>query len=167
MSTRVIWIIIVRVLGLMLLIDLFNLIPSSAIGSIYNPSVDTILPFTLTIAFFLSFIRLIFVKTEWIISKLKLNANIENERLEGTIDKNSIYTLAIIIVGGILLIDAISNIAYEVTSYINTRRFIESYMDDSSINSAYLVFYGVKAAIGYLLIANVQKVLKYILPKPE
>lgn len=167
MSTRTIWTILIRLSALWMIIDFFYLIPQSATPAFLDPSTETIFIALLVIAFFIAFIRFVLFKADWIIDNLKLTKNIEQETLQGNLEKSTIYHFGILVLGGLILIDGISCLISQIVMYINANRFVEQYNYESTFFTFDLVFYVVKSIIGYLLITNVNRVIQYIESKNQ
>jgi hypothetical protein len=162
MTGHSIWRILIKLSGLSLLINLFEVIPTAAIGAFTYPGFETIGLLLLVFTLYISFIRFILFKSDWIIDKLRLDQDFSDERIEINLEKSTIYTIVILIIGGIIFINAFANLVCEIMVYINNNRFIESGYYDNSILSANVIFYSVKTVIGYLLIRNVRKITTYI-----
>jgi|TARA_B100000795_G_C22790166_1_gene436560 hypothetical protein len=162
MTIRSIWRVLIKLSGLSLLINLFEVIPATAIGVFTYPGFETIGLLLLVLTFYICFIRFILFKSDWIIVKLRLDQDFSDERIEINLEKSIIYTIAILIIGGVIFINAFANLVCEIMVYINNNRFIESGYYDNSNLSANVIFYSVKTVIGYLLIRNVRKIIVYI-----
>lgn len=116
------------------------------------------------IVFMILVFWLLFFKTNWIIRILKLDQGYENDMIELKDSKREpIMDLAIVIVGGIVLVKYIpiflSNLIFAFKASAGTNDVTDSFMADMNIRIATNLL-GI--IIGYLLITNRQKLIKWI-----
>ena len=116
------------------------------------------------IVFMILVFWLLFFKTNWIIRILKLDQGYENDMIElKDSKKEPILDLAIVIVGGIVIVKYfpifLSNLIFAFKASSGTNDVTDSYMTDMKIRIATNLL-GI--IIGYLLITNRRKLIKWI-----
>jgi len=107
---------------------------------------------------------LLFFKTNWIIRILKLDQGYENDMIElKDSKKEPILDLAIVIVGGIVLVKYfpifLSNLIFAFQASSGVNDVTDSYMSDMKIRIATNLL-GI--IIGYLLITNRRRLIKWL-----
>jgi tellurite resistance protein TehA-like permease len=108
------------------------------------------------------FVLWLFVyKTAWLIDKLDLENGFDEERIDLKNDFSSIVSIAIIVIGGIMLIDSLPLLCREIFTYYQEKsiRFIES----QSIG--WIISDLIKTVIGYLLMTNSKHITAFICRK--
>lgn len=163
MSTRVIWIILIRLSSFWLILDMFTFIPQTAMNAIYYTSFASVFVMIFALGFYIVVTWFLLAKAEWIMDKLGLNKGLEEESITGNVQTNTIYKLAILLMGGYFLLDGLIALVTQILFYINQNRLINEYYDDeSSIITFDFILFLIQSLLGYFLITNVSKILAYI-----
>ncbi len=97
-----------------------------------------------------------FFKTDWIIDKLALDKNFPEENFAINMHRSTILNIAIIVIGGFVIIDSLPNLVQQVFSYQLTNQF------GATIDKGWIVLYGVKIIIGFLLIRFNRPLVNFI-----
>lgn len=170
MTPRTLFTILIKLFGLSVLIDALISIPqllgtASMIGVSYSAdsSVSMIIGVVLisiVSILYLIVIRICLFKTDSIIDKLSLDKHFKEERFEINIDSSTILPIAIIIVGGLICIDALPALCRQIMTYIEQTRTLGRDFENPSLGWA--LFYSAKLLIGYLLISNNRKLTIWI-----
>lgn len=107
------WKLLLKIIGLWILFGAFSVIPQLSTSlSFLDGSLNTtgLLQVwgLLFLSLFLYFIvvRVFIFKTDWIIEKLKLDKNFKEEKIDINYNTSTILNIAIIIMGGLILLDA-------------------------------------------------------------
>jgi len=99
-------------------------------------------------------------KAYWIIDLLKLDKGFTEDKFEFTIQRSSILKIALIIIGGVLLIDSIPLLINEGLSYFKK---VNEYQNiGQSREYSYIVINSIKAVIGFLLISLNKAISNFI-----
>lgn len=112
----------------------------------YGPAVSGVI---VTIAIYFIILWLFVFKTEWLISKLKLERGFTEERIEFSIPRSTILSVSIIIIGGLVFVDSLSGFCKELFSYWQQKHL---FVENSS--SAWLILNSIKVILGYFLMTN-------------
>jgi hypothetical protein len=164
MSIRTFWIIVIKILGLLLISGALVLVPQS-ISFVYYAfksgdlaDVLSIVALNLILLFiYFIIIRLCLYKTNLIIDKLKLDKGFDTERIELNFDSTKVISIAIIVIGGYMLIQNIPILFKEFFIFFQQKVLFKDYP-----KSGWLIFYFFKAIIGYLLMTNSFRIAKFI-----
>ena len=163
------WKIIIRIIGLWLMFGCISIIPSFfSTLSFTNGSLNfgTLLFIWLTlfgaIIIYILIIRLFLFKTEWIIDKLKLERNFNEERINVVIESSAVLSIAIIVIGGLTIVESLPSFCSTLFNFLQQKMLFRDYPD-----SCWLIFHFLKLIIGYLLLTNGKKIAEYIDKKSE
>jgi len=156
MTIRTFWNILLKILGIYLVVQGVGVImPYLAVfTTTFAMGTDDMIYYivlTLSILAAYFFILWLFVfKTSWLIDRLDLENGFDEERIDLKGDFSAIMTIAIIVIGGIMLIESLPMLAREFSLYIQRKEI--AFQENPSIG--WTIFYIVKAMIGYLLMTN-------------
>lgn len=163
MKTKTFWTILIKILGLSILLSSLSVIPEffSTLYTSFKSKGSS--DFT-EISFFIVLILIIYIlilrfcvfRPEWIINKLKLEKNIE-ENIDLNIKASTILNISIAVIGGITFIGSIPMLCETLFEFFRQ----ESLFIDFE-NSKWIVAYFIKALIGYLLFTNSNSIRKII-----
>ena len=124
MTIKTFWTIFLKIFGLYLIWQVISLLPSFISWIKFVSSDDsraypeTIALLCLILGFFILVIRYSIFKTEWVINKLKLDEGFSDKNIEINIHRSSLLSIAIIVLGGLLLADGLPLFCYNVFTYI-------------------------------------------------
>lgn len=158
------WKIIIKIIGLWLLFGCISIIPqffstlSFTNGDLNFESLLLIwLMLFGAIIIYIFIIRLFLFKSEWIVDKLKLEKSFNEERINLEIKSSTVLTIAIIIIGGLTIIESLPSFCSTLFNFLQQKLLIKDYPD-----SCWLIFHFLKIIIGYLLLTNGKRFAKYI-----
>lgn len=164
MTPRNLFIIILKVIGLLFLKDMLAAIPQLFSTLAYPfQSNDIFLGVMLLLVSVLSFslyglIPYIFIfKSAWLVDKLKLDQGFEQATIPLNAHRSYILSVAIIVIGGMLVANEVPDLARQLLTYSQERR-------DGHLNPelSYLLLTIAKIAIGMLLITKQQQLVNFI-----
>ena len=167
MTIKTFWTIFLKILGLWFLFVsiativqfISILIFSSVKGS--SQSLGNILfayGIVLAVAgIFIFILWLLVFKTTWLIDKLKLTKGFTEDRLELTMERSTILTIATIVIGGVIFIDSFPLLCKQFVSLIQQGKPFKN-----SQESIWILFYLIKTVLGYLLMTNSRFVVNFI-----
>jgi hypothetical protein len=122
-----------------------------------NVIVPIIIILLLVIGLFLFMIWLLIFKATWLINKLHLDKGFTEDRLELNIKYSTVLVIAIIVIGGIMVVDTLPTLCKQTFTYFQQKRM---FMEDTS--SGWIIFLVIKTITGYLLMTNSQFIVKFI-----
>ncbi|WP_291287321.1 hypothetical protein [Flavobacterium sp.] len=164
MSIKTFWIILIKILGLILILQAVSIIPEwiSSIYFIYENEDNKnllILIFSVLLVLFIFYLitRFFLFKANWIIDKLKLDKGFENNTIELNSSQNKIISIAIIVIGSYMLIQNLPILLKEFFMFFQDKTLFKDYP-----KSGWIIFYFCKAVIGYLLMTNSFRIAKFI-----
>ena len=164
MKIETIWKTIIKLFGVWFLIESLSVIPQfTQTISYINGELDveaviyTALFLIGSIIIYAIIIRFFLFKTEWIIEKLRLSQNYTEEKIDINIKSSTIITIAIIIIGGMTLVDSIPRLLSEVFEFLQQKMLVKDYPKFS-----WIVLQLLKSILGYLLVTKSKIITKYI-----
>ncbi len=166
MTPRSLFNIIIKVLGIFLIKDILVTIPQLPASLSFFASEDTrpealwtllgvagVLFVEIAICYWLIF------KTDRIITILKLDRGFDQETIPINMHRSTILKIAIIVIGGYLLVNEIPNFCWQIISYFQEKRMTYGV---TKPKIQYAVIAGVKIVIGILLIAEQKLIVNLI-----
>lgn len=161
--------IVIKVLGLLMLPQLFTTI-SQFLRSweAFNTERDllimsvTYIGFCLaTLVLYLLVLRLLIFKTHVLVNKIITpEDNLEDEFVSFKIHRSTVLTICIIVIGGITLVDELPNLIRQIYVYkIETNNFNDSL---SAGNFQFIILSVVKVLLGFYLIYNSRFLVNWI-----
>ena len=165
MKIRTFWNILLKILGIYLVVRGLNIVSQSFSVLFYAEEeiiYYTIIAIGVAAAYF--FILWLFVfKTTWLIDKLQLEKEFDEEKIELKDDFSAILSIAIIVIGGIMIVDSLPWLCSSIFSfYRNKKMFCPSSENPAT---AWLILYTIKTVIGYLLMTNSRPIAAFICRK--
>jgi hypothetical protein len=166
MTTRTLFNIILKVLGIFFIKDILAAIPQLLSVILYMTKSDTIgeaiwtLVMTVLILLIYGIVSYYLVfRTNLIIDKLKLDSGFDQETIPMNIHRSTVLSISIIVVGGLIIADEIPNLCRQLFAYFQEKRMTYGQTDPSI---SYSVMAAVKIIIGFLLIGNQRQIVNFI-----
>lgn len=171
MTIRTFWTIFLKILGIYLVVDSLTIIPQFlsgfAFAFIRGDHEDNLIGLLLTVSLviltiviYFFILKLFVYKTAWLIDKLHLDKGFTEEKFEITMHRSIILKLAIIVIGGLMFIDALPLFCNQIFTYFQQTN--NSGLFGSNHTSAYVILYFIKGIIGYLMMTNSSYITNYI-----
>jgi hypothetical protein len=167
MTIRTFWTIFIKILGIWLVLSFLTVIQQfvtiipffQANGNdiSFNMVAYIVSILIVTIGIYIFILRLFVFRTSWLIDKLHLEKGFEEEKIELNIQRSIVFTIATIVIGGIIFVDSLPHLCRLTIGFIK-----ESNPIRESPNLVWFIFYLVKTIIGYLLMTNSQFVVSFI-----
>lgn len=158
------WKIIIKIIGLWLVFGCISLIPqffSTLSFTNGNINFDSLLLVWIAvfgvIILYIFIIRLFLFKTEWIIEKLKLEKNFNEERINIDFKGLELLTIVTSIIGALIIIESLPDFCSGIFNFFQQKMLFRDYPD-----SHWLVYHFIKLIIGYLLLTKGKSIAKYI-----
>jgi hypothetical protein len=128
-------------------------------NGIKNSVLAGLLIYVLVLFTYLSVIGVFIFKSSWIVDKLRLDKNSGTEDININLNPQTIITVAVIIIGGVIFIDGFALLCKSVFDYFQKKSY-------DTVNS-WAIFNSVKALAGYLLATNSKFVVRYIVKQSQ
>ncbi|PIQ14718.1 MAG: hypothetical protein COW67_12265 [Flavobacteriales bacterium CG18_big_fil_WC_8_21_14_2_50_32_9] len=167
MSIKTFWLIFIKILGIWLIIGSINVLSQSinAAALIFSNIDDDLLSIEIVLLWLLIIVTIgiyflvlyVFVfKANWIIKKLNLVEGFKEDKFEINISSKSILTIASIVFGGVVFIDAFPQFFMQLYNF-----FIQKNSIIESPSSGWIFFYLVQSLIGYYFVFNNQIIVNF------
>lgn len=166
MTLRTFWTLLLKILGIWLILSGLTVISQfisafmffgenhqdKLLGVIYIASL-----MLLTVGVYFVVLKLFVFNSNWIIDKLKLDKGFQEEKIDLSITLKTVLTIATIVIGGIIFVDALPMLCKQFFTFIQQK---SDFREDPQF--MWLIFYSVKASIGYLIMTNSKSVVDFI-----
>jgi hypothetical protein len=168
MTPRSLFIILVRVIGLFLLIDILRVIPATLKTFSLLVTSDLLIA-CISILFSLAILWIYYLvvkyalfKSEKLVEKFSLDKNFTEEKFDLTIEHSSIIKLAVIFIGGNLIIQYFVPMLLELYEFIQRQSQNLYYAETSTSNNMGLIQDVMMVLIGYFMVGNSRSIASYI-----
>jgi hypothetical protein len=164
MTKRDFFRILIKIFGLYsAVITLFSVVPQN-ISSLYfgDESTYVILWVLAVLGIVISLFLFLLFKSDYIIDKLKLDKGFDEEQIIlGDLNNENVFKLALIIIGGFLVIDYTPNLLFDM---VNAFKLKATYTSIEGTNVDYFqISIGIiNVIIGYLFITNYKSIANYL-----
>ena len=171
MAIRTFWTLLLKILGIWLVLSGLSVIPQFiGVYTIFSFNFDesivgvvfSIFIMLLTVVVYLLVLKLFVFNSDWIIDKLKLDKQFQEERIDLSVTLKTVLTIATIVIGGLILVDAFPMLFKHIFSFMQQKAVFRE-----SPEFSWIIFYAIKSLIGYLLMTDSKPVINYILQKTE
>jgi hypothetical protein len=167
MTVRTFWTIFIKILGIWLVLVITTIIPQfltvlPLFGATDNDNSFTlgvilVLLLFITLGIYILILRLFVFKTSWLIDKLHLDKGFTEEKIDLDIQRSTVLTIAIVVIGGIMFVDSLPYLCRQIFVFIQQDNLFRE-----SPLSGWIIFYFAKTIIGYLLMTNSHSVIGFI-----
>jgi cell division protein FtsW (lipid II flippase) len=168
MTPRSLFLIFIKILGIYMVIASMTVVPQSisAISMFFSGAdnsndADYIIVsglMLLTVGLYFLILYFCVFRTDLIIDKLRLDKNFTEEKFELNIHRSTVLTIVLTVVGILVLIEAIPNLCRNIFSFVQQK----SVMFIKDPDSGWIIFYAVKALLGYILLTNSRMTVNFI-----
>ena len=162
MSIKTFWTILIKILGIWLILASLSVL-SSAFWLVPwgTPSAKDLLAIIVILVLILGIYGVIlwlFVfKSSWLIDKLRLDKGFPEEKIDLNVQPSTVLAIAVIVIGGIMLIDSFPELCRQIFIFFKQKY---SYIESPAFSQ--IIFTGVKAVLGFLLMTNSRTVVNFI-----
>ena len=167
MTIRTFWNILLKILGIWLILSGMSIIPqfiwafslfgNQPKGSTMMGIIAIAVLLLVSAAMFVFILWLFVFRSHWIINKLKLDKGFDDEKIDLNIRLNTALTIAVIVIGGLMFVDALPQLL---------RNIYSAFQHDELVRkdpvTPLLVLYLAKTIIGYLLMTNSRIIIGFI-----
>ena len=162
MSPKSFFNIVLKIFGLFFLREVIDSIPQMiGIFAFFRngemvEGIIYVIVFLIVIGFYLYIISQLFFKTNRIIDKLKLDQGFSEEIFHLKFDKTQLFTVSLIIIGGIILISEIPNLVRQIISIVEMLK-VRPYLEHPDYS--YIIVSCAKIIIALLLIGERKRIV--------
>ena len=166
MKIRTLWNILLKCLGIFLVVKGVEVImPYVGVFSVISIMVTEDIIYYIAVSFGILFayffILWLFVfKTSWLIDKLQLENGFDEEKIDFKNDSSAILTIAIIVIGGIMFVESLPQLCKGIFSFYQANKMFCPWKENPS--TSWVIFYVIKAIVGYLLMTNSTPIVDFI-----
>lgn len=166
MTIRTFWTLLIKILGIWLILSGLTVVPQfiSALTFFGENQQDNLFAtvyivtiLLLTVGLYFVVLKLLVFNSSWLIDKLKLDQGFQEEKLDLSITLKTVLKIATVVIGGVIFVDALPILCQNIFTFIQQKTVLR---EDPQMS--WIVFYSVKALIGYLLMTNSQLVITFI-----
>ena len=165
MTIRTFWHLILKTLGLWLFINGLISLPGliyavmESFSNLYSQSfaIVEISYLILAITFYILVLQFLILRSQWTIDLLKLEKGMEQTRIDLTVPFSKLLRIVIILIGGIVFIDAIPKLVELVYLFIKGELLFSQ-----SPHTAGIIVNAAQAVLGFLIMTNSDIVQRYI-----
>jgi flagellar biosynthesis protein FlhB len=116
----------------------------------------------LTLGIYTGICYLLLFQGKWIISKLNLTSGLTDEPLTMNLHRSSVYTIAIIVSGIVILVFAVPQLVRTIYQWAQYMDLSRSTMNDDYYNYEKMVLSFVEVLIGLLFLGNQRLIVNFI-----
>ena len=167
MTPRSFWLIVIKIIGIYMLIDSVYVIPQSItplFSAGWQGGPEVLITFIVVLVvvaiYFLVLLYTVF-KTGWVIDKLHLEKDFTEEKFELNIHRSTVLSIAVIVIGGIMFIDSLSQLCRYIFIYLQLKN-TPTWAEQRNPNSTWIIFHFIKTAFGYFLMTNSRFIVNII-----
>ncbi len=166
MTPKSLWTIVIKMFGIWFILNSFwvilDFVRSFGVFmqafSVEEVIIDSAV-LILTLAFYLLVLRYCIYMPDKIIKILKLDQGFDEEKFELNIHRSTVLSIGIIVIGGVLFVDALPNFCEQIFTYFESKTYYSRLANPAT---KYIILQFVKILIGYLLMTNSRFVVNLI-----
>jgi len=166
MTPRQFFNIVLKIFGLFFLREILNSIPQliSAILMLFRPEDFTeglfiFLGGLFILAFYIALTYQLIFKTLFLVDKLKLDKDFNDQIFDFKIPLQEVLTISIIVIAGVILVNQIPYLVKEIFEIVQTRKLS---FGSTKTDYSYIIISTVKIVIAALLIGERQRIVEFI-----
>jgi hypothetical protein len=166
MTPRSLFTIVLKIIGIFFIKDILDTVPQfilSIVNLSQSDSIDGIwspIFIILSGAVYVCAAYYFIFKTDFVIYKLKLVSNFEQDNFPLNIHRSTVLSIVIIIIGGLLIADNVPYLCRSVYLYFQNKSIGD--VLSRSPDYSYIIIYSVKILVGLILTGNHQLIVNYI-----
>ncbi len=132
MTPRTFFVLLIKIMGIYMVLASLSVVPQlfSTLFTFFfsggqNDTLITEVIITMIVFVFGLFyiiIRYCLFKTDWIIEKLSLDKHFTEEKFDINIHRSTVLTIAVVVIGGLMFVDALPSFCRQVYSYIGQQQ---------------------------------------------
>lgn len=163
MTIKTFWTIFLKILGFWLAFDSVSYFTGFFLGLFHDISHFDENDYPLFAIFFFAIVIYTFIlwllvfRTTWLIDKLRLDKGFVEERLELNIQRSTVLTIAVIIIGGLMLIDSLPQLCRLIFIFFQQN---ETFRKDPK--SSFIILHLVRILLGCFLLTKSKFIVTFI-----
>lgn len=167
MTKRDFFRILIKIFGLYsLILSIFTVIPQNISNVLFQFDIMMLLVILASTIISVGMFLVLLFKSDFIIDKLKLYKGFDDDKIiVGNLTNESILKLALIIIGGFLIIDYLPAVLFDLINAFKTKSTFTS-IEGNNVNYFDIVIGLVNILLGYLFITN-YKIISQFLDKKQ
>ena len=169
MTPRSLFTILIKVIGIYIVLGSITVVPQffSTLFMLYNESgindssgtAMAVIMIMIVMWLYFLLLRYCLFRTDRIIDKLSLDKHFIEEKFELNIHRSTVLSIAIIVIGGLMFVEALPVFCREIFVYFQQKQ--SSILGDEA-KMDLIAIQGGKLVIGYLLMTNSRKSVSFI-----
>lgn len=166
MTIRTLFNIILKILGIFFIKDFLSLIPQLFSVFLFVTKADSVgdaiwtFVFSLLMLFIYGLVSYYLIaKSNLIIDKLELDKGFDQDSIALNVHRSTILSIAVIVIGGLLVADEIPNFFRKLYLYFQEKRMTYG---QTNPTISYSVISGVKIAVGLFLMTGQRQIVNFI-----
>ena len=166
MTPKSLFNLVLKILGIYLIVDALAVLPQLLSSFLYFSRADSIREgiWTLLLTVIIVFVYLLcayylIFKSDLLIQKLKLDKGFDQDVIPLNTHRSTILSIAIIVIGGLILVDEIPYFCRALFNYFQEKRMTYG---QTKPQIAYAILSGTKIIIGYLLVVHQRWIVNFI-----
>lgn len=163
MTKRDFFRILIKIFGLYsLILSIFTVIPQNISNVLFQFDIMMLLVILASTIISVGMFLVLLFKSDFIIDKLKLDKGFDDDKIiVGNLTNESILKLALIIIGGFLLIDYLPAVLFDLINAFKTKSTFTS-IEGNNVNYFDIVTGLVNILLGYLFITNYKSISQFL-----
>lgn len=163
MTKRDFFRLLIKIFGLYsLILSVFTVVPQTLSSFVFLEEFMVILIALGSLFLFAFFCFILFFKVDLIIDKLKLDKGFDDEVIMmGNLDSSSILKLAIVVIGGFLVIEHVPSFLYHIVNAFKKEVSVFE-IDSQKVDYYNLSVSLINIFLGYVLITNYKTIANYL-----
>jgi hypothetical protein len=165
MTPRTLFNIILKIIGLLFIRDMITVIRELAEvnlylrGGVFEYALFSFLGNVITLGVYVAISYFLIFKSDYIIDKLRLDQGFEEEHLSLNLHRSVILSIALIVVGGIMMAESIPSLLIQLFNYVQDRK---TYYREPNGQVATILITVFKLIIGMILVFNQRQIVNAI-----
>lgn len=163
MTKRDFFRILIKIFGLYsLILSIFTVIPQNISNVLFQFDIMMLLVILASTMISIGMFLVLLFKSDFIIDKLKLDKGFDDDKIIlGNLTNESILKLALIIIGGFLIIDYLPAVLFDLINAFKTKSTFNS-IEGNNVNYFDIVIGLVNILLGYLFITNYKSISQFL-----
>ena len=162
MKIKTFWLVLLKIIGIFLVLKgvstvILSLNSIFMINSYDGLIWEVLITIILVIVIYFLILWLFVFKTSWLVEKLRLEKGFEEEKIELNTQLSNLIPIAIIVIGGIILINSLPNLCKEISTFLQSK-----YAWKHSPATGWIILYTVETLIGCLFITKSKQLTAFI-----
>jgi len=163
MTIKTFWIIFLKIAGIIFLVRGIAMTLDFALntfmiyGEVGADGFYGMIMFVVTLFLYIFIPLLMLFKTSWVVETLHLERGFAENKIELNAKRSSIISVAVIIIGGYLVIESLPQLFIQIFGYINTTSIYRA-----EFESIWILFHAIKLILGYLIMTNSKSIVLFI-----